>query len=198
MISRTVRPLARPLGAFVAQKGPPDLFVGCAAAPHPLIVLRNGIATSFAYGPDGERVSKTGNSATTWYLGNDSEYTPVTGVTSYLHPDVRREGSATDFLLKDHLSSNRVTLRMGGLTTPQSYGPYGNPKNQSLQGKGYINERCSLSSRRRGTPRPACNTSTPATMTRTSHGSSRRTPGTRSSQAWMSTAMPMPTMIPSI
>jgi RHS repeat-associated protein len=30
---------------------------------------------------------------------------------------------------------------MGGLTTPQAYGPYGNPKNQSLQGKGYINER---------------------------------------------------------
>jgi hypothetical protein len=55
---------------------------------------------------------------------------------SYLHPDVRREGNLTDFLVKDHLNSNRVTLRMGGLTTPQSYGPYGQPKNQSLPGKG--------------------------------------------------------------
>jgi RHS repeat-associated protein len=108
----------------------------------PLIILRNGVAATMAYGPDGERTSKSYLGTTTSFLGNEAEYNSGTGLfTSYLHPDVRREGSATDFLIKDHLNSNRVTLRMGGLTTPQSYGPYGNPKNQSLPGKGYINER---------------------------------------------------------
>jgi RHS repeat-associated protein len=62
-------------------------------------------------------------------------------ITSYLHPDVRREGAATDILLKDRLASNRVTLRFGGATTPQAYSPYGSPKNPSLSGRGYINER---------------------------------------------------------
>jgi RHS repeat-associated protein len=100
------------------------------------------VAATMAYGPDGERTSKSYLGTTTSFLGNEAEYNSGTGLfTSYLHPDVRREGSATDFLLKDHLNSNRVTLRMGGLTTPQSYGPYGQPKNQSLPGKGYINER---------------------------------------------------------
>jgi RHS repeat-associated protein len=54
---------------------------------------------------------------------------------------VRREGAATDILIKDHLASNRVTLRFGGATTPQAYSPYGSPKNPSLSGRGYINER---------------------------------------------------------
>jgi RHS repeat-associated protein len=108
----------------------------------PLIILRNGVAATMAYGPDGERTSKSYLGTTTSFLGNEAEYNSGTALfTAYLHPDVRREGSATDFLLKDHLNSNRVTLRMGGLTTPQSYGPYGQPKNQSLPGKGYINER---------------------------------------------------------
>jgi RHS repeat-associated protein len=95
-----------------------------------------------AYGPDGERVLKSGNGVTTQYFGGDAEFSSATGLaTSYLHPDVRREGAAIDILIKDHLASNRVTLRFGGATTPQAYSPYGSPKNPSLSGRGYIDER---------------------------------------------------------
>ena len=71
-----------------------------------------------AYGPDTERTSKTFNGAVTHYLGNDTEVrfdavTPAGLITSTLHPDISREGLATDILVKDHLSSNRVTSRMG-------------------------------------------------------------------------------------
>jgi len=38
-------------------------------------------------------------------------------LTSYLHPDVRREGSATDVMVKDHLASNRLVLRVGSGVT---------------------------------------------------------------------------------
>jgi RHS repeat-associated protein len=108
----------------------------------PISILRNGSTTSMAYGPDGERVLKSGNGVTTQYFGGDAEFSSATGlVTSYLHPDVRREGAATDILIKDHLASNRVTLRFGGAATPQAYSPYGSPKNPSLSGRGYINER---------------------------------------------------------
>jgi RHS repeat-associated protein len=108
----------------------------------PISILRNGNVTSMAYGPDGERVSKSGNGVTTHYFGGDAELSSATNLaTSYLHPDVRREGAATDILIKDHLASNRVTLRFGGATTLQAYSPYGSPKNPSLSGRGYINER---------------------------------------------------------
>jgi RHS repeat-associated protein len=108
----------------------------------PVSILRNGSTTSMAYGPDGERVSKLQGSVTTHYFGGDAEFSSATNLaTSYLHPDVRREGAATDILIKDHLASNRVTLRFGGITTPQAYSPYGSPKNPSLSGRGYINER---------------------------------------------------------
>jgi RHS repeat-associated protein len=108
----------------------------------PVSILRNGSTTSMAYGPDGERVSKLQGSVTTHYFGGDAEFSSATNLaTSYLHPDVRREGAATDILIKDHLASNRVTLRFGGATTPQAYSPYGSPKNPNLSGRGYINER---------------------------------------------------------
>ncbi len=103
-----------------------------------------------AYGPDTERTSKTFNGAVTHYLGNDTEvrFDPVTPaglISSTLHPDIRREGLATDILVKDHLASNRVTSRVGAATSRSNYGPYGQPltSNGSLiaTGKGYINER---------------------------------------------------------
>jgi RHS repeat-associated protein len=109
----------------------------------PLTVSQNGVVSNFAYGPDGERTAKSYINTTTSYLGGEAEYNSSTGLfTSYLHPDVRREGSLTDFLIKDHLASNRITLRFGqGAQPVQSYSPYGNPKNPSIGGKGYINER---------------------------------------------------------
>ena len=122
--------------------------------------MSNG-ATSFTYGPDGERAAKhwLGN-ISTLYLGNDAELlystaTPTGQLSSYLHPDVKREGSATDYLVKDHLASNRLTLRHGDPSPGKhAYGAYGNPiltgsspvhAGGSLShvngGRGYINER---------------------------------------------------------
>jgi RHS repeat-associated protein len=64
---------------------------------------------------------------------------------------VKREGTATDFLIKDHLASNRLSLRMGNPTTTRlDYGPYGQPLGSNgatlpttgqPQTKGYISER---------------------------------------------------------
>jgi RHS repeat-associated protein len=121
----------------------------------PLSITRDGTVTVMAYGPDGERVSKTTSGNSTFYLGNEAEvlfnsaYT--TGqLSSYLHPDVKREGTQTDFMVKDHLASNRVMTRLGTEHKRFDYGPYGQPlssngattPNASLpQTKGYINER---------------------------------------------------------
>ena len=113
----------------------------------PLVILRGGVPAVMAYGPDTERTSKSFNGAVTHYLGNDAEVrfdaiTPLGLVTSYLHPDIRREGAVTDYLVKDHLASNRLLIRHGQSVTPLAYGPYGNPTTPALvNGKGYINER---------------------------------------------------------
>ena len=67
-------------------------------------------------------------------------------LTSYIHPDVKREGAITSWAHKDHLASNRRVSFMGTTaTTTHDYGPYGEPlaTNGStvLSGKAYINER---------------------------------------------------------
>ena len=68
---------------------------------------------------------------------------------------MKREGSATDYLVKDHLASNRVTLRHGVSSVGRhAYGAYGNPilspsspvlaggsQSHLNGGRGYINER---------------------------------------------------------
>jgi hypothetical protein len=123
------------------------------------VVTRNGLASSFAYGSDGERVSKSWNGNQTHFMGNDTELLVNAGNPSgllsfYLHPDVKREGTLTDYLVKDHLSSNRLTLRHGpASTSAHAYGPYGMPltsngsviaggSNAAITGgRGYINER---------------------------------------------------------
>jgi hypothetical protein len=102
----------------------------------PLAISRNGLATAFAYGPDGERWSKTSVAGLTHYLGpgtgNDAELlfdlaNPAGQLTSHLHADVKREGSATDYQIKDHLASNRLTIRHGLTLNRHDYGPYGTP-----------------------------------------------------------------------
>jgi RHS repeat-associated protein len=113
-------------------------------APH--AVSGSVFTTTFAYGADGERVSKTSGSATTWYLGNEAEIGPTGGFTSHIHPDIRRVGANSfDYLFKDHLSSNRLTLN-GTSVTRHDYGPYGQPLSSNgatipITGKSYINER---------------------------------------------------------
>jgi RHS repeat-associated protein len=106
----------------------------------PLAITQNGIITRLAYGADGERTAKLGSGITTRYLGQDAELRDGV-LTSYLHPDVKREGLATDFLVKNHLNSNRLSIRFGGASTPLAYGPTGQPKNPGFDGKAYINER---------------------------------------------------------
>jgi RHS repeat-associated protein len=101
--------------------------------------------TTFAYGADGERVSKTSGAATTWYLGSEAEIGPTGGFTSHIHPDIRRVGANSfDYLVKDHLSSNRLTLN-GTAVTRHDYGPYGQPLTTNSASiptaKSYINER---------------------------------------------------------
>ncbi|MEI8180322.1 toxin TcdB middle/N-terminal domain-containing protein [Aestuariivirga sp.] len=116
----------------------------------PVSVSAFGSLASFDYGPDGERTGKRFLGAKHFYLGAEAEVlygqANVEGVvTSYLHADVRREGSATDVMVKDHLASNRLVLRVGAGTTRADYGPFGQPLTSNgsvpLQGKGYINER---------------------------------------------------------
>jgi RHS repeat-associated protein len=116
-----------------------------------IAVERGGVTTSFAYGPDGERVSKSSGTSKTLYIGNDAEISfstanPTGELTSYLHADVRRVGSATDYMIKDHLASNRLVIRHNtGALTHHAYGPYGEPRltNTSTKpnSKGYVNER---------------------------------------------------------
>jgi RHS repeat-associated protein len=106
----------------------------------PLAITQNGITTRFAYGADGERTAKLSSGFPTRYLGQDGDIRDGV-LTSYLHPDVKREGLATDFLVKDHLNSNRLSLRFGGTTTALAYGPTGQPKTPGLAIKAYINER---------------------------------------------------------
>jgi RHS repeat-associated protein len=100
---------------------------------------------AYPYGADGERVSKTSGSATTWYLGSEAEIGPTGGFTSHIHPDIRRVGANSfDYLFKDHLSSNRLTLN-GAAVTRHDYGPYGMPLTTNSASiptaKSYINER---------------------------------------------------------
>lgn len=82
----------------------------------PFTITQNANTTKFAYGPDGERASKSFGTTTNYYLGSEAELlvdtaNPTGLLTSFLHPDITRVGSATDFSFKDHLASNRVTLR---------------------------------------------------------------------------------------
>jgi len=67
--------------------------------------------------PDGERIRKAAGSATTWFLGAEAELrldpvNPAGLLTSFLHPDVRREGGLTSWAVKDHLASNRLVAFM--------------------------------------------------------------------------------------
>ena len=71
---------------------------------------------------------------------------PTGLLSSYINSSIRREGAATDFLLKDHKASNRLTLRFGpASTTRHDYSAFGQPitSNSSIviNGKGYIDQR---------------------------------------------------------
>jgi RHS repeat-associated protein len=117
----------------------------------PLAITQNANATSFSYGPDGERAAKAFGSSTTRYFAGDElladAANPQGLLTSHLHADVKRVGAVTSWGIKDHLASNRMTSFMAGgpATSRHDYGPFGQPliSNGStiLNGKAYINER---------------------------------------------------------
>ena len=59
-------------------------------------------------------------------------------LTSYYAPEVMREGSATRWLHKDHLSSNRLVTDQAGAVTVNgrtAYGPTGKPLSTPSQSK---------------------------------------------------------------
>jgi RHS repeat-associated protein len=118
----------------------------------PVYIYTNGATTSLKYGPDGERVSKVSPGSTTQYIG-DAELTvdaanPAGLLTTYIHPDVQKVGSAYTYLVKDQRGSNRLSVPQA-TALPSSlfdYGPYGAPLtvaglSSPINGKGYIDER---------------------------------------------------------
>ena len=99
----------------------------------PISVTQNANQSSFAYGPDGERALKSFGTSTSYYMGAEAELlvdsaNPTGLLTSYLHADVKRQGTATDFSFKDHLASNRTVQRFAPTSTQATdYGPFGQP-----------------------------------------------------------------------
>jgi hypothetical protein len=78
----------------------------------PLAITRGGVSTGFTYGADGARVSKSFGAAKTVYLGAEAELlfdaaNPTGQLSSTLHPDVKRVGMQTLYLVKDHLDLPR-------------------------------------------------------------------------------------------
>jgi RHS repeat-associated protein len=96
-------------------------------------------------------VSKVTGGTTTYYLGGEADFTfnsvnPSGLLSSQIHADVRREGTQTLYLIKDHLASNRLTIpQSAAALQSHAYGPYGNPRITNAAtvptGRGYINER---------------------------------------------------------
>ncbi len=125
-------------------------FIAYDGENRPVSVTANGNTASFDYGPDGARVGKSFLNQQRFYMGADAELLVDSAntaglLTSYLHADIWREGEATDVMVKDHLASNRLVLRVGAGVTRADYGPFGQPLTSNgsvaLEGKGYINER---------------------------------------------------------
>jgi RHS repeat-associated protein len=96
-------------------------------------------------------VSKATGGTTTYYLGGEADITfnsvtPSGLLSSQIHADIRREGTQTLYLIKDHLASNRLTIpQSAAALQSHAYGPYGNPRITNAAtvptGRGYINER---------------------------------------------------------
>jgi RHS repeat-associated protein len=93
----------------------------------------------YAYGPDGERLRKSGGTGSTHYLGPDIEY--ADGVyTKYLHPDVKVAAGITTYLHRDHLNSIRLETDASDSSSTFAYLSFGAPL-QVTPSKGYIGER---------------------------------------------------------
>jgi YD repeat-containing protein len=93
----------------------------------PAAITLNGATSTFDYGPDGERSQKTSPLGYTWYMGNEAELKlnpdATTLLSASVHPDVRRVGLTTEFLLKDQQGSVRSSSRYGITSDFADYGP---------------------------------------------------------------------------
>jgi YD repeat-containing protein len=113
--------------------GQPPLNLVYDGENRPVTVSRAGVTTTYAYGPDGERVRKgTASAPITWYMGGEAELDQATGImTSYVTPTIKRVGSSgkTGFAHQDHLGTNRAVIYpyFGSSNEYADYGPYGAP-----------------------------------------------------------------------
>ena len=117
------------------------------AANRPTDVTYQGVSTSYAYGPDGERVKKIAGGQTTTYLG-DTEITPQGAMVAHPHADVRLVDGVASYLHRDHLASvTMITSHLATVISSKDYTPHGSPENewtqpgQQPESKGYIGER---------------------------------------------------------
>jgi hypothetical protein len=80
----------------------------------PTSVIQNGNLSRFEYGPSGARSQKVFGSAARFLFGGEELLVdganPSGLLTSVIDRDVRREGGATDFLVKDRKASTRSTI----------------------------------------------------------------------------------------
>ncbi len=91
-------------------------------------VTQGGVATSFTYNGDGQRVKVTVGNVITAYVGNLYEVNPSSGLTTtyyYLGSQrvAMRTAAGVTYLAGDHLGS--ASLAMGASNTSQRYYPYG-------------------------------------------------------------------------
>jgi hypothetical protein len=101
-----------------------------------------------------------------YYLGADSELlfdaaNPQGLLTTYVHRDVRRVGSAIEYLPKDVRGSVRLTLRNGGAVALQRhvYGPMVSPRPSAAQQPPPLWPMARPISTKDMTLKPGCNTS---------------------------------------
>ncbi len=117
-------------------------------------VSQNGVTTTLAYAPSGERASKqTTNGATVLYPDAATEINlSAPGgaeLVLYPHPDIKitqklsTGATATQYLHRDHLASVRIVTDQAGNTVEQTaYAAYGEATNPAMQtAKNYIGER---------------------------------------------------------
>lgn len=81
----------------------------------PVAVTAKGNTARFEYGPDGEWAGKSFLAQQRCYVGADAEV-PVDGAntaglpTFDLHPDVRREGQATDIMAMEYPAHGTLVI----------------------------------------------------------------------------------------
>ncbi len=114
----------------------------------PVSVTTGGVTTQYVYGPDGARLKKISGGQTTLYLGGDEEILPDGKVVKHLDDAVRRVGSSTNWIHRDHMSSVRMlTNSSGNIAAVSRYQPYGKrtdvqqAADTPRESKGWIGER---------------------------------------------------------